>query len=173
MVSVFFKPKPVASTAPDWYEKLLAGVAAVLFVIVIVALVKGRTDWPKVPPVIWAHLATIMTALMLTPYMLLRPRGTPIHRLLGKVWVTAMVATAAISLFVRYSNPGHFSFIHILSVFVLVMAPRVWLTARRPMAFAAKWWTAKPPSNTCGKSLTKAGAHPVWLKRIPLPLRKI
>jgi uncharacterized membrane protein len=71
-----------------------------------------------------------MTALVLTPYMLLRPRGTPIHRLLGKVWVTAMVATAAISLFVRYSNPGHFSFIHILSVFVLVMAPRVWLTAR-------------------------------------------
>jgi uncharacterized membrane protein len=130
MASVFFKPKPVTSTAPDWYEKLLAAVAAVLFVIVIVALAKGRTDWPKVPPVIWAHLATIMTALVLTPYMLLRPRGTPIHRLLGKVWVTAMVATAAISLFVRYSNPGHFSFIHILSVFVLVMAPRVWLTAR-------------------------------------------
>ncbi len=71
-----------------------------------------------------------MTALALTPYMLLRLRGTPIHRLLGKVWVIAMVATAAISLFVRYSNPGHFSFIHILSVFVLVMAPRVWLTAR-------------------------------------------
>jgi uncharacterized membrane protein len=131
MASVFFKPKPVTSTAPDWYEKLLAVVAAVLFVIVIVALAKGRTDWPKVPPVIWAHLATIMTALVLTPYMLLRLRGTPIHRLLGKVWVTAMVATAAISLFVRYSNPGHFSFIHILSVFVLVMAPRVWLTARR------------------------------------------
>ena len=130
MASVFFKPKPVTSTAPDWYEKLLAIVAAVLFVIVIVALAKGRTDWRKVPPVIWAHLATIMTALVLTPYMLLRPRGTPIHRLLGKVWVTAMVATAAISLFVRYSNPGHFSFIHILSVFVLVMAPRVWLTAR-------------------------------------------
>ena len=27
MASVFFKPKPVTSTAPDWYEKLLAVVA--------------------------------------------------------------------------------------------------------------------------------------------------
>ncbi|QDZ08799.1 hypothetical protein FPZ24_16085 [Sphingomonas panacisoli] len=130
MASIFFKPKPVRSIAPDWYEKMLAGVAAVLLVIVIIALAKGHADWAQVPRGVWLHLATIMVALMLTPYMLLRPRGTPIHRLLGKVWVVAMTATAAISLFVRYSNPGHFSFIHILSVFVLIMAPRVWLTAR-------------------------------------------
>jgi uncharacterized membrane protein len=130
MASIFVKPKPVKSIAPDTFERILALVAAVLFVIVIVALAKGRPAWPQVPPLVWAHLATIMLALALTPYMLLRPRGTPIHRLLGKIWVSAMVATAAISLFVRYSNPGHFSFIHILSVFVLVMAPRVWLTAR-------------------------------------------
>lgn len=130
MASLFINPKPVTSIAPDWYEKVLAAVAAILLVIVIVALAKGRADWVQVPRGVWLHLATIVIALLLTPYMLLRPRGTPIHRLLGKVWVTAMTATAAISLFVRYSNPGHFSFIHILSVFVLVMAPRVWLTAR-------------------------------------------
>ena len=130
MASLFIKPKPLTSIAPDWYEKMLAAVAAALLVIVVVALVKGEADWFRVPRGVWLHLATIMVALVLTPYMLLRPRGTPIHRLLGKVWVIAMVATAAISLFVRYSNPGHFSFIHILSVFVLVMAPRVWLTAR-------------------------------------------
>jgi len=130
MVSIFIKPKPVASIAPDWYEKLLAAVAAVLSVIVVVALAKGRADWTHVPRGVWLHLATIMIALVLTPYMLLRPRGTTTHRLLGKVWVGAMVATAAISLFVRYSNPGHFSFIHILSVVVLILAPRVWMTAR-------------------------------------------
>jgi len=130
MASVFFKPKPVTSIAPDWYEKALAAVAAILFVIVIVALIKGQADWARVPRGVWLHLATIMVALTLTPFMLLRRHGTPIHRLLGKVWVAAMLATAAISLFVRYSNPGHFSIIHILSLFVLVMAPRVWLTAR-------------------------------------------
>jgi uncharacterized membrane protein len=131
MASLFIKQRPITSTAPDWYEKLLAAVAAALFVIVLVALAKGQAQWSQVPRGVWLHLATIMVALALTPYMLLRPRGTKIHRLLGKVWVSAMVATAAISLFVRYSNPGHFSFIHILSVFVLITAPRVWLTARR------------------------------------------
>ena len=130
MASLFVKPKAVRSIAPDLFEKVLALVALALFVIVLVALAKGQADWARVPPLIWAHLATIMLALALTPYMLLRPRGTKLHRLLGKIWVSAMVATAAISLFVRYSNPGHFSIIHILSVFVLVMAPRVWLTAR-------------------------------------------
>jgi len=131
MASLFLKSKAVRSIAPDAFERILAAVAAALFGLVLVAIAKGYSDWAKVPPLVYAHLATIMLALALTPYMLLRPRGTPLHRLLGKVWVTAMVATAAISLFVRYSNPGHFSFIHILSVFVLVMAPRVWLTARR------------------------------------------
>lgn len=131
MATVFFKPKPVTSTASDWYEKMLAAVAAILFAIVIVGLGRGRADWAQVPRGVWLHLATVMVALALTPYILLRPRGTPIHRSLGKVWVVAMTLTAAISLFVRYSNPGHFSFIHILSVFVLIMAPRVWLTARR------------------------------------------
>jgi uncharacterized membrane protein len=130
MASLFITNKPIKSIVPDWYEKLLAAIAAALFVIVVVALAKGQAQWAQVPRGVWLHLATIMLALALTPYMLLRPRGTKIHRLLGKVWVAAMVATAAISLFVRYSNPGHFSFIHILSVFVLIMAPRVWLTAR-------------------------------------------
>jgi uncharacterized membrane protein len=131
MASLFIKNKPLRSIVPDWYEKLLAAVAVALSVIVVVALVKGQAQWSQVPRGVWLHLATIMIALVLTPYMLLRPRGTALHRLLGKVWVVAMVATAAISLFVRYSNPGHFSFIHILSVFVLVMAPRVWITARK------------------------------------------
>ena len=131
MVSLFISNKPLKSVAPDRYEKLLAAVAAALFVVVIVALAKGQAQWRLVPRGVWLHLVTIMAALALTPYMLLQPRGTSIHRLLGKVWVGAMAATAAISLFVRFSNPGHFSFIHILSVFVLVMAPRVWLTARR------------------------------------------
>lgn len=131
MASLFTKNRPLKSIAPDWYEKLLAVVAGMLLAIVIVALAKGQQQWGQVRPIVWAHLGTILIALTLTPYMLLRPRGTRIHRLLGKVWVTAMVGTAAISLLIRHSEQTYFSIIHILSVFVLVMAPRVWLTARR------------------------------------------
>ncbi|HEX4694282.1 hypothetical protein [Sphingomonas sp.] len=130
MASLFVKSKPLRSIAPDAYERALAVAASGLLAIVLLALVKGRTQWSAVPGIVWAHLGTILIALALTPYMLLRPRGTNTHRLLGKIWVAAMVATAAISFFVRLSHPGHFSIIHILSAVTLAIAPAVWLTAR-------------------------------------------
>lgn len=129
MASLFAK-KPVKSIAPDGYERFLAIAAIALLVIVLVAAGRGHAQWPAVPPLVWAHFASILVALVLTPYILLRPRGTKVHRLLGKVWVSAMFLTALISLFVRHSPTQRFSFIHLLSLFVLVMAPRVWLTAR-------------------------------------------
>ena len=118
------------SIAPDMLDRILAATASALLIAVVIALAKGYPQWPAVPGVVWAHLVTIMVALMLTPVMLLRPRGTPTHGLLGKVWVVAMTLTAVISLFVHVISPGHFTLIHILSVLVIVMAPRVWLTAR-------------------------------------------
>ncbi len=69
-----------------------------------------------------------MLALALTPVMLLRPRGDRRHRLLGYVWVGAMMATALISFTVRNANDGGFSFIHILSLYTLVQVPLiVWM----------------------------------------------
>lgn len=131
MATLFMKAgTKIGSIAPNGYDKALSGAAGLLLVAVIVALARGHAQWPQVPAIIWAHLLTVLISLALTPWMLLRPRGTPTHRLLGKIWVLAMVATAALSLFVKTINPGHFSVIHILSIFVLIMAPRVWLTAR-------------------------------------------
>jgi len=131
MATLFMKADAkIGSIAPNWYDKLLSGAAILLLATVLTALARGMAQWPQVPGVVWAHLATVLVALVLTPWMLLRPRGTKTHRLLGKIWVVAMVATAALSLLVKTINPGHFSLIHILSIFVLVMAPRVWLTAR-------------------------------------------
>ncbi len=131
MATLFMKADAkVGSIAPNGYDKLLSGAAGLLLAAVIVALARGYPHWPQVTAIVWAHLLSVLVALVLTPWMLLRPRGTPAHRLLGKIWVLAMVATAALSLFVKVINPGHFSIIHILSIFVLVMAPRVWLTAR-------------------------------------------
>ena len=131
MATLFMKADAkVGSIAPNGYDKALSVVAGLLLVAVIVALVRGYPQWPQVPAIVWGHLLTVLVALVLTPWMLLRPRGTPTHRLLGKIWVLAMVATAALSLLVKVINPGHFSIIHLLSILVLIMAPRVWLTAR-------------------------------------------
>ena len=121
------RPKPLAA---DGYEKVLAVAATVLLLTVLTALLRGHAEWGGVPWPVCAHLATILPALALTPVMLLRPRGDRLHRLLGKIWVAAMLLTALISFEVRLSNHGGFSFIHIISAYVIIAAPLIWWTAR-------------------------------------------
>lgn len=121
--------KPVRSLAADAYEKVLAIAATVLLVTVLVAIMQGHAYWFVIPAVVWAHLLPVIVALALTPVMLLRPRGDTVHRLLGKLWVAAMFLTAFASFFVRLSNHGGFSFIHILSTYVVIAAPLIWWTA--------------------------------------------
>src|SRR5690242_10683110 len=84
--------------AADWYDKLLAGAAAVLLAAVVVALARGYGEWGRVPGIVWAHIATILVALELTPVMMLRTRGDAMHRTLGRVWAAALFLTALLSL---------------------------------------------------------------------------
>ena len=114
------KVKPIT---PDLYERGLAIGAIILLLCVVVAIARGYGEWSRVPFAAWAHLATMAVALVLTPVMLLRPRGTRAHRQLGRVWAAAMILTAAISLFIANPDLNRFSFIHILSIVVLVQVP--------------------------------------------------
>lgn len=114
----------------DMFERVLAIATALLFGVVIVALARGYAEWGRVPPLVWAHLVTILTALALTPVMLLRKRGDLLHRRLGTVWVAAMLLTALISFGVRDINRGGFSVIHLLSAWTLIQVPRLWWAAR-------------------------------------------
>ena len=115
----------------DGYEKFLAIAALVLLAAVTTALARGHGEWARVPLPVWLHIATVVIALALTPVMLLRRRGDRPHRLLGTIWVAAMLATALISLFVHEISPGRFSVIHILSVWTLIQVPIIWGSARR------------------------------------------
>lgn len=70
--------------------------------------------------VIPVHAAVATVALVLGAYNLRhRPRGDRPHRLVGRVWVVAMYATVLSSFAIRELRPGHFSWIHGLSVFTL------------------------------------------------------
>ena len=117
--------------APTRYERLLGLAALALLGVVIVALVRGAGALGQVPGQVWLHLATVLVALALTPVMLWRRRGDRVHRWLGRVWVAAMAATALASFAVRVIRPGHFSPIHLLSVFTLAMLPVAVVKARR------------------------------------------
>jgi len=122
--------KPV-SLRPGTFDRLLAGGAVILLGFVLAALAKGAAQWGQVPPVIWAHILTILTALVLTPVMLLRRRGDRLHRQLGYVWVAAMGVTAAMTFGIRTISPsGGLSWIHILSAWTLIQVPLIVWSAR-------------------------------------------
>lgn len=118
------------SLEADAFERVLAGAAAVILAAAVTALVRGRGEWAQVPPIIWLHIATVLVALALTPVILLRRRGDRRHRLLGRIWSVAMIGTALLSLGVTASRPGHWSWIHLLSAYVLLQTPILWWTAR-------------------------------------------
>ena len=111
------------SLRPDLYEKILAAAAIILFLLIFTALLRGRGSWAEISPVIWAHLATVMLPLGLTPVQLLRRRGEVAHRTLGWIWAVSLFATALISFGIRDINDGGLSFIHIFSVVTIITVP--------------------------------------------------
>lgn len=114
----------------DTYEKCLSVAATILLAAVGLALIRGHAHWGEVSGIVWAHIATILVALVLTPVILLRRRGDQRHRTLGTIWAAAMLLTALLSFGVRLGHPGAFSVIHILSVWVLIQVPILWQAAR-------------------------------------------
>ncbi len=119
------------STAPDRLEKALGALALILLGSVVVAVLRGHAQWGYVPLVVWGHLATVVVALVLTPVLLWRARGTRSHRVLGYGWCAAMLTSALVSFFVRLHQPGHLGPIHALSALVVVLVPVVVFAARR------------------------------------------
>jgi uncharacterized membrane protein len=69
-------------------------------------------------PAIVVHLLSVIPALGLGGFLLLRRKGTVSHRILGRIYVVLML-TAAISSFWIKSG-GHFSFIHLFSIWTFI-----------------------------------------------------
>lgn len=83
----------------------------------------------------YSHLATVVPAFVLGTYLMIRRKGTPHHRLLGKVYMALMLVTAVLSLFLpavvgpRVMN--HFGFIHLFSISVLFSVPFSYVAAQQ------------------------------------------
>ena len=81
------------------------------------------------------HLCTVVPAFLIGTYLLLNPKGTRLHRALGKAFMLLMLSTAAIVLFMpaRLSLTifGHFGVNHLFVLPVAYFVPSAYLAARR------------------------------------------
>jgi uncharacterized membrane protein len=83
----------------------------------------------------YLHLATVLPAFAIGAFQLFRRKGTPSHKLLGKIYMLLMLATGVITLAMpaevgpRFLN--HFGFIHAFSLLTLFNVPLAYVAARR------------------------------------------
>lgn len=68
-------------------------------------------------PVILAHVAAALGAIVIGGVTLFLKKGTAVHRLFGRLWVLLMLTAALVSFAIRAT--GHLSWIHLLSVWIL------------------------------------------------------
>lgn len=92
---------------------MLAG--ATMTLVCLAALIRaGMGLAPELPHLrnlaITFHVITVLPAIPLGAWLLLTRKGTRMHRLLGRIWIGLMVATATSAIFIQY---GGFSWLHI------------------------------------------------------------
>ena len=82
----------------------------------------------------YLHLGTLAPAFVIGTYLLLNRKGTPAHRLLGKIYMVLMLFTAIVTLFMEaIVGPqflNHFGYIHLLSLFVIYTVPTAYTAIR-------------------------------------------
>ncbi len=84
------------------------------------------------PPLVLAHVLTVVPAAVLGAALLAGRKGTPWHKRCGRIWIGLMAAAALISLFIHETRGFYgFSLIHLLSLLTLSGCWQVVSAARR------------------------------------------
>jgi uncharacterized membrane protein len=83
------------------------------------------------PAVIAFHIATATLSVILGSAVLVAEKGTLRHKWLGRLWSIAILVTALSSFDIRELNPGHFSWVHGLSLLTFVSVGRAIWAIRR------------------------------------------
>jgi uncharacterized membrane protein len=117
---------------PGWGNILVVGAATILLSFTLMALSFGLSPEPGRPtamsPALLIHIGTVLPALPLGAYVLLRRKGSRLHRVLGRIWAGLMVTTAISSFWL---GDGGLSFIHVFSVATLISVPLAIFWIRR------------------------------------------
>ena len=116
-----------------WRNILVATAAIALLTLSLTALSFGLSPAtggrPAMTVALIIHVGTVLPALPLGAYILLRRKGGALHRMLGRIWAGLMVTTAISSFWLQ--EAGHLSFIHIFSVVTLISVPLAVFWIRR------------------------------------------
>lgn len=82
----------------------------------------------------YLHLGTIFPAFLIGTFLLINRKGTPAHKLLGKAYMSLMLFTAIVTLFMSAElGPTifhHFGFIHLFSLLVLYSVPAAYIAVK-------------------------------------------
>jgi uncharacterized membrane protein len=81
------------------------------------------------------HLATVFPAFIIGTFLIFMRKGSPLHKVLGRIFLISMLVTAGITLFmsakVGPTLMGHFGFIHLISLLIFYSVPSAYIAARR------------------------------------------
>ena len=87
------------------------------------------------------HAAGATLAVVLGGWLLLRSsKGSGVHRRVGRIWMVDMYWVSLSSFGIRRLRPGHFSLIHLLSVWTLISLTMAWRAARRGDRDSHRGW---------------------------------
>jgi uncharacterized membrane protein len=111
-----------------------------------------------------AHATGALLALVLGTVMVVRRKGTQAHRRLGRIWMVDMYWVVLSSFGITRLHPGHFSWIHGLSVFTFFSLTMAWRAARRGDVMGHRGWATGSYFGLLGAF---AGAVAVPVRLIP------
>lgn len=83
----------------------------------------------------YMHLAIVLPAFVIGTFLLSWRKGSPLHKMLGRIYLLLMIATGLLTLLIPAqvgpSFLGHFGFIHSFSLLTLYSVPAAYFAARR------------------------------------------
>jgi uncharacterized membrane protein len=121
------------------------------------------------------HAAGATLAVLLGGWLIARRgKGDLLHRRIGRIWMLDMYWVAFSSFGIRRLNPGHFSWIHLLSLWTLVSLTMALQAARRGDVPQHRGWVVGTYAGLLGAGIAAvafptrlvpqtAARYPLWL----------
>lgn len=89
-------------------------------------------------PVVVAHLVAALSAIVVGGLMFAMRKGTTLHRTLGRTWMLLMLVAVLVSFGIK--SDGHYSWIHLLSVWFLVVMSMALYSVYRGKIISHRLW---------------------------------